>query len=64
MNIAFYKYEGAGNDFILTDNRKGFFPKEPTSFIQKLCHRHFGIDAGGWLLLGTSYEIRFCHREL
>lgn len=59
MNIPFYKYQGTGNDFIIIDNREGFFPKASTSFIQKLCHRRFGIGADGLLLLESHSEYDF-----
>ena len=29
MRSAFWKYEGAGNDFILVDNRRGGFTADP-----------------------------------
>lgn len=59
MNIPFYKYQGTGNDFVLIDNREGFFPKESVSFIQKLCHRRFGIGADGLILLESHASYDF-----
>lgn len=54
MKIHFYKYHGAGNDFIAIDNRN------PQSFsleiIKALCDRHLGIGADGVLLLGPGTE--------
>lgn len=50
--IAFTKYEGAGNDFILIDNREGIFTPDP-SIIARLCDRHFGIGADGLMTLST-----------
>lgn len=49
--LSFVKYEGAGNDFIIIDDRVPFFPTEDSDFIQKLCHRRFGIGADGVILL-------------
>jgi diaminopimelate epimerase len=49
--IHFAKYEGAGNDFILIDDRAALFPYEDKSFIQSICHRQKGIGADGVILL-------------
>jgi diaminopimelate epimerase len=54
MQLDFYKYEGAGNDFILIDDRTAFFPIENSSLIQRLCHRQMGIGADGVILLQNS----------
>jgi len=50
LNINFYKYQGAGNDFILIDNRLHSF-KNDTRRIANLCDRRFGIGADGLILL-------------
>ena len=54
MAISFSKYHGAGNDFILIDDRKEHFPLINTAHIQRLCHRHYGIGADGLILLQLS----------
>ena len=59
MEIAFYKYQGAGNDFIMVDNRTLFFPKNNSNLIHKLCDRRFGIGADGLILLEPSNEHDF-----
>lgn len=46
MNIKFYKYEGAGNDFILIEDFEGNAAKDAKTAI-RLCDRHFGIGADG-----------------
>ncbi len=49
----FYKYEGAGNDFIMMNNlNKNLNFKEKQ--IKSLCDRHFGIGADGLILLEPS----------
>jgi diaminopimelate epimerase len=49
--LSFTKYHGAGNDFILVDDRPLFFPTQDALLIQRLCHRQFGIGADGLILL-------------
>ncbi len=49
--LSFVKYEGAGNDFILIDDRALLFPIHDKERIQLLCHRRFGIGADGIILL-------------
>lgn len=58
MNIHFYKYEGAGNDFVMIDNRNMDFPKKEET-IRLLCDRRFGIGADGLILLEDSTETDF-----
>jgi len=58
MKIEFRKMEGAGNDFIVIDNRGGVV-KDGALAAQKLCDRHFGIGADGLLLLENSSEADF-----
>ncbi|TVR52718.1 MAG: diaminopimelate epimerase [Puniceicoccaceae bacterium] len=50
MRIPFTKMHGAGNDFVVIDNRGGDFPHDP-ALVARLCHRRFGIGADGLLLL-------------
>jgi diaminopimelate epimerase len=48
--LRFTKMDGAGNDFILIDNREGDIDLNPSQ-IARLCDRHRGIGADGILLL-------------
>src|SRR5919197_2697309 len=50
--LRFTKMNGAGNDFILIDNRAGEIDLN-RSQIARLCDRHRGIGADGILLLET-----------
>lgn len=56
MRTTFAKYEGAGNDFILIDNREGIFTPDAET-IARLCDRHFGIGADGLMTLSRSAEM-------
>lgn len=53
--MRFHKYHGAGNDFILFDNRKSgvSFSRED---IRLLCHRHLGLGADGLMLLNPGVD--------
>lgn len=55
--MRFYKYHGAGNDFILIDNRKEEIPENKKSDLAiGLCDRKFGIGGDGLLFVETSDE--------
>ncbi|WP_291721002.1 diaminopimelate epimerase [Bernardetia sp.] len=57
--MKFYKYQGTGNDFIMIDNRNNSFSdtqKKDKDFIERLCHRRFGIGADGLILIEKSKE--------
>jgi diaminopimelate epimerase len=58
VRIPFYKYHGAGNDFILIDNRDiKWRPDQP--IVAFLCDRHYGIGADGLILLTESAGFDF-----
>jgi diaminopimelate epimerase len=50
MKLKFYKYQGAGNDFLIADNRDGSV-KLTTEQIAALCDRRYGVGADGLMLL-------------
>jgi diaminopimelate epimerase len=56
--ILFYKYHGAGNDFIIIDNRHDFF-KADKKTISWLCDRKFGIGADGLILMQNKKSFDF-----
>ncbi len=57
--IRFSKYEGAGNDFLLIDDRARQFPCHDTALIRHLTHRRFGIGADGIILLQNDPAADF-----
>jgi diaminopimelate epimerase len=68
MSIAFSKYQGLGNDFILIDNRSSDTPFiEPDEAIS-WCDRHFGIGADGVIFVlpgqnGCDYTMRIFNSD-
>jgi diaminopimelate epimerase len=50
MRIAFTKYHGTGNDFIMIDGREGDFRLEKNEIV-RLCDRHFGIGSDGLIII-------------
>ncbi len=57
--LKFYKYHGAGNDFIMIDNREKVFSVNDQENIKYLCHRRFGIGADGVILLEKERNFDF-----
>lgn len=51
MNLAIYKYQGTGNDFVIIDNREKVIAEVGKRLIQKLCDRRFGIGADGVIFI-------------
>jgi diaminopimelate epimerase len=56
--VTFYKYQGAGNDFILIDNRQSALSLSEAQILQ-LCDRRFGIGADGLMLLENQAGYDF-----
>jgi len=67
MIIVFNKYQGAGNDFIIIDNRNSVFNPENSELIKKLCDRRFGIGADGLILICRStvndFEMKYFNSD-
>src|SRR5512133_2095406 len=59
MVISFNKYQGAGNDFIIIDNREGIFDPGNSELVSRLCNRRFGIGADGLILISKSTQYDF-----
>ena len=61
MTKEFWKYEGAGNDFVLLDLRDTNF--EPTAEqINQICDRRRGVGADGLMILAESAKGDFAMR--
>lgn len=59
MKLEFSKYQGAGNDFVMVDDRRGIFPQEDISLVEHLCDRRYGIGADGLILLRRDDQADF-----
>ena len=70
--MKFYKYQGAGNDFLIADNRERILREEGgvlysctedepgwSRSIADLCDRRYGVGADGLMLLESSEEHDF-----
>ncbi|MBP5541116.1 MAG: diaminopimelate epimerase [Bacteroidales bacterium] len=53
MEMQFYKFDGAGNDFVIVDNREGCYHLTEEE-IARLCHRRFGVGADGLMTLENT----------
>lgn len=66
--MKFWKYQGAGNDFIMVDQReKQWLTRADTERIAHLCDRRFGIGADGLILLemksGFDFEMIYFNAD-
>ena len=55
MIVRFTKMNGAGNDFVLIDNRRGEVTLQPDQ-VARICHRQLGVGADGLMLLVPSKQ--------
>src|SRR5688572_32717167 len=58
MKFHFYKYQAAGNDFVMIDNRSGEYVFSIDQ-IKKICDRKFGIGADGIMLIEKHPALDF-----
>jgi len=67
MKIHFYKYQGAGNDFILADNRNKAIDHQNPELISRLCDRRFGVGGDGIMFLqnadGYDFEMIYYNAD-
>ena len=62
MNIEFTKMHGAGNDFIVIDDRQTKFPASDRAWIGRICSLHSGIGSEGLILVQPSKRAAFFMR--
>lgn len=61
--MIFFKFDGAGNDFVLVDARNNG-PLLTTEEIARICHRRYGVGADGLMTLHEGpegYDFRMCY---
>jgi diaminopimelate epimerase len=58
--LRFTKMNGAGNDFVMIDNRDGDVRLTPEQIV-RICDRHRGVGADGILLL--EFRMRYYNRD-
>lgn len=67
MIYQFYKYQGAGNDFVVIDNRDGNFTGTDHKLIEFLCHRRFGVGADGLITIeniaGFDFKMTYYNSD-
>ena len=67
--MQFWKMNGAGNDFIVVDDRKNEIPDEKwPEIIRTLCERHMSIGADGFMVVkkptyGGDYKMLFFNSD-
>jgi diaminopimelate epimerase len=67
--VPFVKYHGAGNDFIMVDDRDGRWEARMSeAWIAQACHRRFGVGADGMILLqqgrdGADFFMRYYNSD-
>lgn len=62
--IPFFKYQGAGNDFVIIDQReKSYLSPKDTKAIERICDRRFGIGGDGLMFLekASHYDFRMVY---
>lgn len=59
MELVFKKYQGAGNDFVIIDNRDAAYATLSDAQIKLICDRNFGIGGDGLIMITSSKGVDF-----
>jgi len=61
MELPFTKMVGAGNDFVVIDNRSGSVPdgQRRAELVREWCHRRLSVGADGVLLIEAADDAHF-----
>jgi diaminopimelate epimerase len=59
MIVSFQKYQGAGNDFVIIDNRTNSVTASKEQIAIKLCDRKFGIGSDGLIFIENTDKADF-----
>ena len=59
QKIPFMKLSGAGNGFVIVNNREGIVEYENTNFVEKVCQRRMSAGADGVLLVENIDKADF-----
>lgn len=59
QELRFYKYQGAGNDFIMVDNRELTYQHNNPEKLAHLCNRRFGVGGDGIMFLEPADGFDF-----
>ena len=59
MKIPFWKMHGAGNDFILVDDRALTFPTADAAYLARIAARRTGVGCEGIILIQPSQKASF-----
>jgi diaminopimelate epimerase len=67
MELNFWKMNGAGNDFVMLDNREGALVLSSEQ-IARICDRHCGVGADGVLIVeaaeqGADFRMRYYNAD-
>ena len=59
MALAFTKWQGCGNDFVLVDGRTSGLPGGTAELSRRVCDRHYGIGADGLIFVLPTEKDSF-----